>query len=162
MEARAFIGRTARRERVFIALEITEPSARQHETTDHRLVSGVKGVALAGEIYEYRHREMSGAGQIVNTLVNVETFAPGWDAGKVARLRELWEAWHLNDMKAACDHQTVVYETDRFGLDRPSLTLTKPCPETGYQFGTKWLVKELPADVEAELREMFDTDETDA
>jgi hypothetical protein len=29
----------------------------------------------------------------------------GWDAGKVAKLRDIWEKWHLNDMRAACAHQ---------------------------------------------------------
>lgn len=33
------------------------------------------------------------------------SFAPEWNADSVRRLLAVWDAWHLNDMKAACEHQ---------------------------------------------------------
>lgn len=32
-------------------------------------------------------------------------FAPGWDAEKWFDLLEIWHDWHLNDMRAGCEHQ---------------------------------------------------------
>ena len=34
------------------------------------------------------------------------TFAPGWTADKWLDFLDIWHKWHLNDMKAACKHQT--------------------------------------------------------
>ena len=45
-------------------------------------------------------------GQISELLVHPSLMpAPGWDAAKLARLRELWERWHLNSLRAGCEHQ---------------------------------------------------------
>ena len=45
--------------------------------------------------------------------------------------------WHLNGMNAGCEHQDD-WNNDRIG---------EPCPVCGYKYGTKWLYRELPADV---------------
>lgn len=36
----------------------------------------------------------------------------GWDAGKVVKLRDIWERWHLNDMRSGCKHQRKTWATD--------------------------------------------------
>jgi hypothetical protein len=33
------------------------------------------------------------------------SFEEGWDSVKIARLLEIWRGWHLNDMRAGCEHQ---------------------------------------------------------
>ena len=33
------------------------------------------------------------------------SFAPEWNADSVRRLLAVWDAWHLNDMQAGCEHQ---------------------------------------------------------
>src|SRR5512145_1505921 len=33
-------------------------------------------------------------------------FAPGWDKEKWFDFLDIWKRWHLNDMKANCEHQT--------------------------------------------------------
>lgn len=70
---------------------------------------------------------------------------------RAQRILELADRWHLNTMKAGCAHQTVVWENSEYGR-RPSLELTKPCPETGYRYGSAWLVEVPPAEVIEELR----------
>jgi hypothetical protein len=44
-------------------------------------------------------------GQIVDDLTDITEYAEGWGKAEVARLREYWNAWHLNDMTPNCPHQ---------------------------------------------------------
>ena len=46
----------------------------------------------------------------------------------------------------------VCHVCGRSRWDEPS----DKCPETGYRYGTSWLVRELPAEIERELRAMVD------
>lgn len=46
-----------------------------------------------------------GYNQSIPDVEKFTGYAPGWDAAKVARLVEVWEAWHLNAMRAGCEHQ---------------------------------------------------------
>lgn len=78
-------------------------------------------------------------------------FDAGWSRARYGELRELAERWHLNTMRAACAHQTVVWASDRYGRQAPSLDLTPACPVTGYKYGHAWLVEPLPAEVLAYL-----------
>ena len=61
-------------------------------------------------------------------------------------LRQLWDRWHLNDMRALCAHQS--------GSAADWQTIP-PCTETGYQAGHAWLVELLPGDVLAEILRAF-------
>jgi hypothetical protein len=123
------------------------------ETVDHATLEGpvlrfsVMGATRVG-------RSEGSAGQIVDELSKVTSFAPGWDAERRDRAVELWNRWHLNDVKAGCAHQTVVWEDSDYGR-RPSLDLTEPCPESGYRYGSAWLTEPISAEVEAELRDVF-------
>jgi hypothetical protein len=61
------------------------------------------------------------------------------------RIGEVWERWHLNDMRAGCEHQRALgwsrYE------DHPS----EPCPVCGYEYGSAWLYEPLPDEIVAEV-----------
>lgn len=61
-------------------------------------ISGVEGPLQNGNA-------KGGCGQIVMSGLNVKTYAPGWDADSVAKLADVWSRWHLNDMRAGCEHQ---------------------------------------------------------
>lgn len=37
----------------------------------------------------------------------------GWDQPTVDRLREVWDRWHLNDMRAGCEHQRRDWDTGK-------------------------------------------------
>lgn len=71
-------------------------------------------------------------------------FAFGQCKGSAPRaLVELWDRWHLNGMRAGCEHQRArgwTWET------HPSAA----CPECGYRFGSAWLFEELPGDFVAQ------------
>jgi len=91
------------------------------------------------------------------------------------RILEVWDRWHLNDMKAGCEHQRELGWQDilipleelknkrvnqREGKalamwvtekEHPLGVLCKPCPVCGYQYGTKWLKENIPDDVVREI-----------
>lgn len=181
-------------------------------------ITGVEGPKANGDC-------RGSSGQCVGALQRVTKFAPGWDAAKCEELRKLWERWHLNAMRAGCEHQRAAslnlveltlyhyrlnsdtlaarealkrnslkalqdegraeasddarrllglpysvvndgdadnglcpteYELQKtekklagwvYPKDHPEGQLTRPCPECGYKYGSKWLYEALPDDV---------------
>jgi hypothetical protein len=83
---------------------------------------------------------------------------------KTQRMAQIWERWHLNDMRAGCEHQRAedwgkerVSETGKLSCwvypnEHPKGVLMKPCLVCGYKFGSAWLTEELPADIVTEIR----------
>ena len=88
----------------------------------------------------------------------------------------MWDRWHLNDMRPGCEHQRAEQwdkrpidptkplnsygkHFDRQLLDswnmlawvdpteHPDGLLTKPCPTCGYKYGTGWLLEKVPEKV---------------
>ncbi|MDR2044891.1 MAG: hypothetical protein LBQ15_11135 [Clostridium sp.] len=68
--------------------------------TDGKLsISGVIGAKSNGNCW-------GGAGQCIDALKDSGlVLAAGWTAETVARFVEVWERWHLNDMRPTCEHQ---------------------------------------------------------
>lgn len=102
----------------------------------------------------YGHCES--CGQIVGT--RLDGLAPGWGAATVGRFYELWDRWHLNDLRAGCEHQRAEgwgrerLEDGRwtghvYPKEHPRGVLCKPCPVCGYRYGTEWKYEEVPDDV---------------
>jgi hypothetical protein len=111
------------------------------ETTDHDLTWNPLRLSISAGVRNRQKTDFIMVGQIRDALDNMVSYAQGWDAQKVARLREIWDMWHLNDMNAECVHQSKAnHET---------------C-ENGYEWGTAWLVRELPEAIVLELQEMME------
>ena len=64
----------------------------------------------------------------------------------VNRLLDIWERWHLNGMRAGCEHQRALGWTYN---EHPS----EPCPTCEYKMGTAWLHEKLPDDIPAFLHQ---------
>lgn len=62
-------------------------------------MTGVEGPKADGNAY-------GGCGQCGVDPDLEPNATDGWNAEMLARLREMWDRWHLNDMKAACAHET--------------------------------------------------------
>jgi len=118
----------------------------------------------AHEAPDGRIRLLESCGQIRETIV--EWFP------EVAPLLP----WHLNDMKAACEHQEAEgwdkrpidpskplnaygrffdgQKQDSWNMlawirrdEHPEGLLSEPCPTCGYRYGTAWLKRDLPSEI---------------
>lgn len=109
-------------------------------THDGRLsITAVHGPRKDGDAY-------GGCGQHSEPLTDpAAIYAEGWTRADAARLAALWDAWHLNDMRAACEHQRALGWTWTTHPDAA-------CPTCGYMLGHSWLREEVPANVLAELQ----------
>lgn len=102
---------------------------------------GTRRLSMQGEEYAKGARDWFAAGQHHGS-------AP-------AALVALWHRWHLNDMQSGCIHQESRYQAD--ARERPAWnneytgstgdTLSGPCAECGYRYGTAWLYEPLPDDI---------------
>jgi len=65
-------------------------------------ISGVEGPRPNGDC-------RGGCGQIVNVVLR--SYAPGWDSERVEEFRKVWDRWHLNDLRAGCEHQRAAWDS---------------------------------------------------
>lgn len=112
------------------------------QTTDHRIVDGTDMIAISAGVWNRSKTDYIICGQCRDALDNMVSYAPGWDVRKVQRLAQIWDEWHLNDMQAGCIHQ-----------DDDHRVCTEVDPP--YTWGSAWLVREVPAEIIAELEAMF-------
>lgn len=143
-------------------------------------ITGVEGPTKDGNC--------KGASGQININPDVFTsFADGWSKELAAKFSETWKRWHLNDMRAGCEHQRAEKWDEKpidaskplntYGKhfdgqrtaswnmlawvspkEHPGGLLTKPCPICGYRYGSAWLKEELPEDVVEFLQSLPDTD----
>jgi hypothetical protein len=96
-------------------------------------------------------------------MKNITRLRGGYDWRKLGRLLEIWDEWHLNDMRPECEHQHKLMPAarERNGEDffnAANLTNIwgipefRQCPECGYKYGTAWKKAEVPAEVLEFLR----------
>jgi len=118
-------------------------------------------------------------------------FAPGWNAEAVEKLLATWDRWHLNNMRAGCEHQRAEKWNERpidpskpldvYGKhcgpngpttwnmltwvtrkDHPKGLMCEPCPTCGYKHGTAWLHEPVPDEVLSYLGGLPSTDKQPA
>ncbi len=118
----------------------------------------------AGQIeMEFDHEDKSQNDKRYDSPVRAEDicFAPGWDAGKWYRFLDIWHRWHLNDMRAGCEHQRKLgwtYEDHH----NPETFEGEACPTCGYHIGSAWLKEKLPQEVIDFLTGLPETDQRPA
>lgn len=110
-------------------------------------ICGVEGPTKNGDAY-------GSCGQIVDTLHNPElTPSDQWDAQSVAQLADIWERWHLNDMRAGTPAQMEIIrklvKTTRADYDEQCQHLASVdlLIDNGYRYGSRWLHEDVPYDV---------------
>lgn len=152
-----FIGVTPQRDRAFVEITL-EPVYRPGDvqTVQHGPVpASALRIAISGELYEPRHRVAWAGGQIVEAIRTVQPGPWGsWTQADITSLCDIWERWHLNDMRAGCAHQGKPRMHSPNGYPQVDLASVAPCPVTGYTYGHAWLVELLPDDVLAEARRL--------
>lgn len=78
-------------------------------------ISGVVGPLANGNAFggcgqidiEFEHKDKKENDNRYEELIKPENFifAKGWDKEKWYEFLHIWKVWHLNDMKAGCEHQ---------------------------------------------------------
>ena len=114
-------------------------------------------LSMTGVVGPKMNGDCSGScGQIVMGL-KAENIRPalGFSIMKINRLLKIWDAWHLNDMRAGCEHQRELGWT-------PKDNLNDECPVCGYKYGYEWKREEVPNDVIAWLKLLKNTTKTNA
>ena len=110
------------------------------------------------------------AGQIIGELEDLLKYgANKLEKTIIPKLRDIWERWHLNDMRPGCEHQRdwdvsevlTVGEKQKaagwvYPTEHPKGLLCKPCEVCGYKYGSAWLREEVPADVLDYLKTLGD------
>lgn len=75
---------------------------------------------------------------------------------QIDRMGEVWERWHLNDMRAGCEHQRAAGEHSAWFGDQGDYSGVRigypRCLVCGYSYGSKWLYEELPAEIVEEIK----------
>lgn len=128
---------------VEVEIKLKESS---RETTTHKHVKSYRTLSLSGSYN-------GGGGQIVDRLKELDTVSiPEQD---LKDLIEIWERWHLNDLKAGCEHQEPIpVSSDHPEYVHYKWLNSKRCPN-GYKWGSAWLVEELPQEVIDRVAEIF-------
>ena len=138
-----FVGRTSEGFRVWVTLQLRPRASHPGMlTVDHEPIGPHTELSITGTTVAPRSRTISSCGQIVDDLAGVVDYRDSaFDDATVGALLILWERWHLNGMRAACAHMDL--PADRSYDARKHIT----CPETGYRYGSSWLVEPLPASI---------------
>ena len=119
-------------------------------------ITGVEGPRPNGDC-------RGSCGQIVMSEWEFSRFYEGWNAGKVAKFRAIWNKWHLNDMRAGSPDQEAYLEANPVTAVYPESHYDKACkaleavglnPDPGYlrdekpyKYGSAWLKESVPEDV---------------
>lgn len=110
-----------------------------------------------------------GAGQIDmhwdDAYLDDLTLNTGWTMDMVRELRDIWQRWHLNDMRAGSPIQEAAVRGHKAsGCECPRLDWyphikavlaaegVDPDPETEYSYGSAWLTEDIPTEVLDRLR----------
>jgi hypothetical protein len=124
---------------------------------DGRLsISGVIGPFSSGNAaggcgqidMEFKHRFAKNDDKRTRHLITPDEiiFEKEWNAEKWFDLLDVWEKWHLNDMRSGCEHQRAFGWTYEEHHDKKTFK-GEACPVCGYEIGSSWLKDELPQSV---------------
>lgn len=112
-------------------------------------ISGVEGPRPGGNckgscgqiILHYKEYDKRG----YTSIAEIDP-APGWTPALIKEFFDVWDRWHLNDMKSACEHQRELGWTYETHSD-PKTFRGQLCPTCGYSIGSAWRKETIPQEV---------------
>lgn len=108
---------------------------------------GKTRLSICGDVWKRGRGDIIAGGQLCDDIKSyINRYAV--EVSTVDRIIAIWNRWHLNDMRACCEHQRELNWTY---AGHPS----EPCPTCGYECGTAWLYEEIPAEVLTEVLQLF-------
>lgn len=134
---------------------------------------GQARLSICGVVGPRRDGDCRGsAGQCRDAIGDVYLYRDGWTPALAQRLGEIWDRWHLNDMRAGSPAQEHYLRNiaepwqrggaeDHYTWAHSVLGEAELQPDPGherdgkpYSYGSAWLYEEIPAEVLDELRAM--------
>lgn len=151
----------------------------QTKSTDKGLTLSITGVVgprsngnAAGScgqiIMDYKEYHHNGHASIADI-----TPAPGWDYDMIRKFFDIWQRWHLNDLRAGCEHQEAaikdrdlrnkaLYPMSLYELILSDFHNIYHCDICDYNYGSAWNTEQLPVGVLHFLKNLPDTTITPA
>lgn len=112
-------------------------------------------LSIRGEVWNHIRSDITAGGQLragIRDYLDVKLIGPK----KLNRIIEVWERWHLNGMRAGCEHQRAA-GTHEAWMGRPDTKYVwgmgyPRCQVCGYSYGSAWLFEELPQEIIDEVK----------
>lgn len=167
-KARALIGRNTYGDRVFAVVKLHYQRSRPGTQTINHLYApySYTTASFTGDWYRKHSSHMTGCGMLTSReyplVIQKPNETGGWTHAKVAELERLALRWHMNDMSAGCAHQPNDHSATWLGKypDKGWETWEWPvCTESGYKWGSAWLVDPIPVEQVARIKALFSPDE---
>lgn len=128
------------------------------QTVTHEETTDFLDFSITTHVWNPRGNDWEAGGATVAPLRQIVNYAAPFNEASVLEIAELGK-WHLNALTAGCVHQPK-------GKDLPmrdgkyskeiDLDAIPLCPESGYKYGSAWLVRPLPADLLDTVRRLFE------
>lgn len=109
-------------------------------------------LSVTGSVWNHIRSDIVCGGQMHDCL---EAYVVRWteSRAKVRRILEIARRWHLNGMRAGCEHQRAAGEHSAWVGVYPEKGYPAPrCQVCGYSYGNQWLHEELPAEIVEEIK----------
>lgn len=110
----------------------------------------------SGSVWNSRGTDIIMGGQCLDDLCKYF-----YDNSKFLRIYWWWKKWHLNDMHAGTEKQELAlkdFERD-YKAQRKYLESIGLLYDNGYEYGTKWLKRHIPYDIQERMREFIKRNE---
>ena len=143
------------RAQVEITIEIREKAINRRDV-HLRDVAWGEGLRITGQVGT--SHSLLESGQVKSTIIkhlrNAEFDTLLVSREELEHLLNVWNRWHLNDMRAGCAHQNELlpWACELLGVGHSYDELIKmpdfqKCPRCGYNYGSAWLYEPLPEEV---------------
>lgn len=153
-------------EKMFLTVELKGLEGVAHDHMNRLIVPKGTKLSISGVIGpRHNGHAMGGAGRIDMEFLHADEtqndprysmddlikpsemhFQEGWNREKWLKLLDIWHRWHLNDMRAGCEHQRAMGWKCNDHHDKKTFK-GEACPVCGYSIGSSWLTEELPPEV---------------
>lgn len=154
MKITKYIGKDRNNYKITLEMEIEEKK-KEAVTIDHKAIKTFKVLTISGGAWNYHRKDYDYCGQIYDELTpeNIKALEKPMTWDKLNRIIEIWKEWHLNDLNPNCVHQ-VAFDCNIKEYKEQAKVQTKSCP-LKYKYGSEWLVRLLPEEIEKEITELF-------
>ena len=119
----------------------------------------------SGDLRNSSHTDILMGGQCLDELK--DKYESVRNNPKFKQVYQWWKAWHLNDMHAGTEKQESAL-IEHFGDENRDYT--EQCEylesiglleDNGYKYGTAWLKREIPAEIQEQMRTFIEENNND-